>query len=101
MRKNKPYREYVANLSNASRSIFVTLQFIQSVNHLLDISVFNLIGTGTDPSGLYKISSKLISLNSELRAIQRQIESKIEVAEKKAWIEKNKATRRAILTGRE
>lgn len=90
MRKNKPYREWYANSRSGDRTILATLQFIEGASNLLDISAFNLIGTGMNPSDLYKISSKLDNLHKELIGFHERIESKIEAADKKHELRKAK-----------
>lgn len=83
MRKNKPYCEWYAKSFCANRSLIAILHSLESADELLNVTILNLIGTGNSPSELYKISSKLKSLNSGLSAFQKQIECKIEAAEEK------------------
>lgn len=90
MRKNKPYREWYAKSFCANRSLVAMSQSLESANELLSITILNLLGTGNSPSELYKMSSKLESLNSELRAFNKQIEGKLEDAEKKHELRKIK-----------
>ena len=90
MRKNKPYREWYANSRNGDRSILAILHLIEGAADLLDISALNLIGTGTNPSELYKISLKLDNLHKELIEFHKKIESKIESADKKHEVRKIK-----------
>lgn len=90
MRKNKPYREWYAESFCANRSLVAISQSLESANELLSITIRNLLGTGNSPSELYKMSSKLESLNRELRVFYKQMEGKIEDAEKKHELRKRK-----------
>lgn len=88
MRKNKTFREWYSKSSCANRSLIAISHSLESSNELLSVTTINLIGTGICPSELYKISSELRILESRLIAFQKQIEGKIEAAEKKHELRK-------------
>ncbi len=90
MRKNKPFREWCAKSCCANRSLIAISQSLESANELLSVTIINLIGTGNSPSELYKIYSKLRILKRGLSDFQKQIEGKIEAAEKKHELRKIK-----------
>lgn len=83
MRKNKPFHEWYTKSFCANRSLIAISQSLESSNELLSVTIINLIGTGNDLSELYNISSILRRLKRELGSFQKQIEVKIESADKK------------------